>query len=104
MRHLQFMLRVLTFDLSLPSPRKKKTKKIQNVKVFRILMENRFVPDRTVEFHAYAAEEAGLRGSAAISQEYATTPPPSTSFFFLGNSGGQQDGGRRTPSVLSNVR
>jgi len=40
------------------------------LEVFRILMENRFVPDRTVEFHAYAAEEAGLRGSAAISQEY----------------------------------
>lgn len=40
------------------------------LEVFRILMENRFVPDRTVEFHAYAAEEAGLRGSAAISEEY----------------------------------
>jgi leucyl aminopeptidase len=40
------------------------------LEVFRTLMLNQFVPDRTVEFHAYAAEEVGLRGSQAIAQEY----------------------------------
>ena len=27
------------------------------LEVFRTMMKNRFEPDRTVEFHAYAAEE-----------------------------------------------
>lgn len=40
------------------------------LEIFRVLMENRFVPDRTIEFHTYAAEEVGLRGSAAVSAEY----------------------------------
>ena len=39
--------------------------------VFRALIKAQFVPDRTVEFHAYAAEEVGLRGSQAIAQAYA---------------------------------
>ena len=40
------------------------------LEVFRILMKNDFTPDRTVEFHAYAAEEVGLRGSAAVAKYY----------------------------------
>lgn len=40
------------------------------LQVFRTLMLNRFEPDRTVEFHAYAAEEVGLRGSQAIAENY----------------------------------
>jgi len=42
------------------------------LEVFRVLMENGFTPRRTVEFHAYAAEEGGLRGSQAIAREYST--------------------------------
>ncbi|KAJ9447861.1 Leucine aminopeptidase A [Diplonema papillatum] len=38
--------------------------------VFRALMQNQFKPERTVEFHAYAAEEVGLRGSAEIAALY----------------------------------
>ena len=41
------------------------------LEVFRTLMKNGFQPDYTVEFHAYAAEEVGLRGSQAVAQEYA---------------------------------
>lgn len=41
------------------------------LQVFRALIKNNFVPDRTVEFHHYAAEEVGLRGSKEIAQEYA---------------------------------
>lgn len=41
-----------------------------NLEVFRQLMANGFLPERTVEFHAYAAEEVGLRGSQAIAEAY----------------------------------
>jgi leucyl aminopeptidase len=40
------------------------------LEVFRVLMANGFVPRRTVEFHAYAAEETGLRGSQVIARDY----------------------------------
>eukprot|EP00036_Acanthoecidae_sp_10tr_P010451 CAMPEP_0182923970 /NCGR_PEP_ID=MMETSP0105_2-20130417/5766_1 /TAXON_ID=81532 ORGANISM="Acanthoeca-like sp., Strain 10tr" /NCGR_SAMPLE_ID=MMETSP0105_2 /ASSEMBLY_ACC=CAM_ASM_000205 /LENGTH=363 /DNA_ID=CAMNT_0025061719 /DNA_START=22 /DNA_END=1113 /DNA_ORIENTATION=- len=42
------------------------------LEVFRTLMVNRYEPDRTVEFHAYAAEEVGLRGSQAVAENYDT--------------------------------
>eukprot|EP01059_Diplonema_ambulator_P015426 TRINITY_DN26554_c0_g1_i1.p2 TRINITY_DN26554_c0_g1~~TRINITY_DN26554_c0_g1_i1.p2 ORF type:complete len:362 (+),score=121.37 TRINITY_DN26554_c0_g1_i1:55-1140(+) len=38
--------------------------------VFKHLIANGFKPARTVEFHAYAAEEVGLRGSQEIAQHY----------------------------------
>eukprot|EP01060_Flectonema_neradi_P038553 TRINITY_DN812_c4_g1_i1.p1 TRINITY_DN812_c4_g1~~TRINITY_DN812_c4_g1_i1.p1 ORF type:complete len:366 (+),score=80.92 TRINITY_DN812_c4_g1_i1:155-1252(+) len=38
--------------------------------IFNHLVNNQFKPDRTVEFHAYAAEEVGLRGSQDIAQYY----------------------------------
>lgn len=41
------------------------------LETFHILMANGFRPSRTVEFHAYAAEEVGLRGSQAIAEAYA---------------------------------
>jgi len=41
------------------------------LEAFRTLAaNNNFNPDRTVEFHAYAAEEVGLLGSQAIAQRY----------------------------------
>lgn len=39
--------------------------------MFRVLLEKQFVPKRTVEIMAYAAEEIGLVGSAEIAAEYA---------------------------------
>jgi leucyl aminopeptidase len=41
------------------------------LEVFRVIVESGFRPNRTLEFHTYAAEEGGLRGSAAIAQSYA---------------------------------
>ncbi len=37
----------------------------------RVLLANGWKPRRTIQFMAYAAEEEGLRGSAAIAQRYA---------------------------------
>eukprot|EP01113_Clastostelium_recurvatum_P036859 TRINITY_DN5323_c0_g1_i1.p1 TRINITY_DN5323_c0_g1~~TRINITY_DN5323_c0_g1_i1.p1 ORF type:complete len:362 (-),score=62.88 TRINITY_DN5323_c0_g1_i1:75-1160(-) len=41
------------------------------IEAFRVLVENGYTPDRTVEFHTYAGEEAGLRGSQDIATAYA---------------------------------
>jgi len=35
-----------------------------------VLMGNGYVPRRTLEFHAYAAEEVGLRGSQQVARDY----------------------------------
>jgi leucyl aminopeptidase len=43
------------------------------LEVFRALVSAGFVPDRTIEFHTYAAEEVGLRGSQAIAASYANS-------------------------------
>jgi len=40
------------------------------LELFRILMKAGWVPSKTVEFHAYAAEEAGLLGSQDIANQY----------------------------------
>lgn len=41
-----------------------------NLEIFRVLMARGIEPDRTLEFHAYAAEEIGLVGSQDIAQRY----------------------------------
>jgi len=41
-----------------------------NLEVFRVLSENGFKPNRTVEIHFYSAEEAGLKGSQLIAEDY----------------------------------
>lgn len=43
-----------------------------NLEIFELMMKNNIYPKRTIEFHAYAAEEAGLFGSAEIAQTYKT--------------------------------
>jgi leucyl aminopeptidase len=40
------------------------------MELFRVLSTSGFKPDRTIEFHTYAAEEVGLRGSQAIATQY----------------------------------
>jgi len=42
------------------------------IEAFRVLVAANFVPDRTIEFHGYAAEEAGLRGSQDIANSYSS--------------------------------
>ncbi len=41
-----------------------------NLEIFRVLMANNLYPEKTIEFHAYAAEEIGLVGSNEIAQAY----------------------------------
>jgi len=40
------------------------------LEIFRVLATSGFRPERTLEFHGYAAEEVGLRGSQDIAQRY----------------------------------
>jgi len=40
------------------------------LEVFRVLVEHNFKPLRTLEFHGYGGEEAGLLGSQAIATDY----------------------------------
>jgi len=40
------------------------------IEAFRAIVESGFLPNRTIEFHTYAAEEVGLRGSQAIASQY----------------------------------
>jgi len=41
------------------------------LQIFKILANDpKFLPDRTIEFHTYAAEEVGLRGSDGIAARY----------------------------------
>jgi len=40
------------------------------LELFRLLATSGFKPNRSIEFHAYSAEEVGLRGSQAIAQVY----------------------------------
>jgi len=40
------------------------------MEVFRVFVQSGLLVDRTVEFHGYAAEEVGLRGSQAIASRY----------------------------------
>jgi len=42
------------------------------LEVFRVLAQSQYKPNRTVEFHAYSAEEGGLKGSQAIAAEYSS--------------------------------
>jgi len=42
------------------------------LEAFRVLVLSGFIPDRTLEFHTYAAEEAGLLGSQNIANTYST--------------------------------
>lgn len=43
---------------------------ITNLAIFKIFMESGFEPERPIEIHWYAAEEAGLLGSREVAQEY----------------------------------
>ncbi|OXA60778.1 Leucine aminopeptidase 1 [Folsomia candida] len=42
------------------------------LETLRVLIEGGYIPKRTIEFHWYAAEEVGLRGSADIASTYNT--------------------------------
>jgi len=46
------------------------------MELFRVLSTSGFKPDRSLEFHTYAAEEVGLRGSQDIASSYQKTNVP----------------------------
>jgi len=46
------------------------------LELFRVIVASGFVPDRTIEFHTYSAEEVGLRGSQDIAAAYQRTSVP----------------------------
>lgn len=41
-----------------------------NLEAFKVLMEQNYVPENTIEIHAYAAEEIGLVGSGEMARQY----------------------------------
>lgn len=43
------------------------------LETLRVIVESGFIPKRTIELQWYAAEEVGLRGSAAIAENYKST-------------------------------
>ncbi len=46
------------------------------VQLFRVLAASDFKPSRSIEFHTYSAEEAGLRGSQDIAVAYQNNQVP----------------------------
>jgi len=53
------------------------------LEVFRVLSNAKFTPSRTIEFHAYAAEEGGLLGSQDIASSYSSRSVPVASMMML---------------------
>jgi len=58
---------------------------------FKVLAESGFQPSRTVEFHWYAAEEAGLLGSQAVAEAYRRQGRPVVSMLQSDMTGYSQD-------------
>jgi len=70
------------------------------LEVFRVLaaeLNNGWVPERTLEFHGYAAEEVGLRGSQAIATSYANAGYDVVGMLQLDMTG--YIGGSSTPTI-----
>lgn len=57
------------------------------LEAFRALLAAGFKPTNPVEFHWYAAEEAGLLGSQAIANAYKSAAKPVQAFMELDMSG-----------------
>jgi len=59
------------------------------LEIYRTLVNDPrgFRPERTIEFHAYAAEEIGLRGSAEIAQKYSADRATVVGMFQLDMTG-----------------
>jgi bacterial leucyl aminopeptidase len=70
------------------------------MEIFRIISNSNFVPDRTIEFMAYAAEEAGLLGSRDIAQNYKSSNKKVHSVLQLDMIGYNHDG-RGTVGIIT---
>jgi len=71
------------------------------LEVFRILATSGFKAKRTIEFHAYAAEEIGLRGSQAIAQDYINKNKEVFSMMQLDMTGYVRPGATETVAVMT---
>jgi len=68
------------------------------LEVFRVLAASGFKPERTLEFHGYAAEEVGLLGSQAIANAYKQQGVVVAGMMQLDMTGYVRDG--TTPSII----
>jgi leucyl aminopeptidase len=71
------------------------------LEVFRVLAGQGFVPERTLEFHGYAAEEVGLRGSQAIANDYAAKGKDVVAMLQLDMTGYVRSGFPRTIGIVT---
>jgi leucyl aminopeptidase len=71
------------------------------LEVFRVIVDSGIRPERTIEFHAYAAEEAGLRGSQAIANYYASINADVVAMLQFDMTGYVRTGTTRTIGVVT---
>jgi len=71
------------------------------LEVFRVLATSGFRPERSIEFHAYAAEEIGLRGSQDIAQNYLSQGREVVATLQLDMTGYVRAGTTRTIGVVT---
>jgi len=71
------------------------------LEVFRVLAQSGFKPSRSIEFHGYAAEEVGLRGSQDIAAAYAANKVIVASMMQLDMIGYYKPGTRPAVSITS---
>jgi leucyl aminopeptidase len=71
------------------------------LEIFRVLVDNGFRPERTIEFHAYAAEEAGLLGSQDIANYYSSLNVNVVAMFQFDMTGYIRPGTTRTIGIVT---
>jgi len=71
------------------------------LEVFRVLAQSGFKPSRSIEFHGYAAEEVGLRGSQDIATSYAANKVVVASMMQLDMIGYYKPGTRPVVALTS---
>lgn len=74
-----------------------------NMEVFRNLMQHDIYPERTIEIHAYGAEEIGLVGSGEMADSYKTNSKKVVSMVQFDMNGYSQDGSRKIYFVSNNT-
>lgn len=67
----------------------------------RVLVSQQFVPKRPIEFHWYAAEEVGLKGSMEVAADYAKRQVSVFSYLNLDQSGYLKPGYTATAGVFT---
>jgi len=71
------------------------------LEIFRVLVDSGFRGERTIEFHAYSAEEAGLLGSQDIANYYSSINVNVVAMFQFDMTGYIRPGTTRTIGVVT---